>query len=65
MSCHNTLPAVAFVQASSGQEAWRQGASDQEPSPGEASCQEGAYKAAGQAYASYGEPGSWGAFPEE
>lgn len=67
---HGThLLAGAFVQASgrasSGQEALHQGASDQAPSQGEASCQEGAYKAAGLACASYEEPGSWEAFPKE
>ncbi len=65
----HTLPAGAFAQASvrasSGQEAGHQGASDRGPSLGEASCQEGAYKAAGLACASYEEPGSWAAFPKE
>lgn len=69
MLCQNTLPVGAFVlasvRASSGQEAWHQGVSDQAPFPEEASYQEGAYKVAGLACASYEELGSWEAFPEE
>lgn len=61
----HTLPAEAFVQASCHQEVWHQGASDQVPFRGEASYQEGAYKVAGLACASYEGPGSLGAFPKK
>lgn len=58
----HTLPAEAFVQASVRAscrlEVWHQGAAGQAPSPGEASCQEEACKAAGLVCASYEEPGS-------
>lgn len=69
MLCDKTLPAGAFVQASaqasSDQEEWHQGASGQAPSLEVASCLEGACKVAGQACASYGEPGSLEAFPKK
>lgn len=61
----NSLPAEAFVQASSDQEVWHLEASDQVPYLEEASCLEGACKVAGLECASYVELGSLEAFPEE